>query len=46
LPRDEIRTEAQVDYNCALDVGKSDEGILKDLLNDVKKSVNLAVADK
>ncbi|MGC2571732.1 MAG: hypothetical protein WA364_09495 [Candidatus Nitrosopolaris sp.] len=38
-------------YNTELDVNKRDEGVLKDLLNDVKKSIdeslkNLAIADK
>ena len=38
-------------YNTELDVNKSDEGVLKDLLNEVTKSIdqslkNLAVADK
>ncbi len=38
-------------YNTELDVNKSDESVLKDLLNEVKKSIdqslkNLAVADK
>jgi GTP1/Obg family GTP-binding protein len=38
-------------YNTELDVNKSDEGVLKDLLNEVTKSIdqslkNLAIADK
>jgi len=38
-------------YNTELDVNKSDEDILKDLLNEVTKSIdqslkNLAIADK
>jgi hypothetical protein len=38
-------------YNTELDVNKRDEGVLKDLLNDVKKSIdeslkNLAISDK
>jgi hypothetical protein len=38
-------------YNTELDVNKGDEGVLKDLLNEVKKSIdqsikNLTVADK
>jgi hypothetical protein len=38
-------------YNTELDVNKGDEAVLKDLLNEVRKSIdqslkNLAVADK
>ena len=38
-------------YNTEPDANKSDEGILKDLLDEVKKSIdqslkNLAIADK
>ena len=38
-------------YNTKLDVNKRDEGVLKDLLNEVKKSIdeslkNFAIANK
>ena len=38
-------------YNTELDVNKSDEGVLKDLLNEATKSIdeslkNLAISDK
>jgi hypothetical protein len=35
------RTYSWMKYYCTeLDIGKSDEGVLKDLLQDVNKSVN------
>jgi len=32
-------------YNTELDVGKSDEGVLNDLLNEVNKSINQSLKD-
>lgn len=32
-------------YNTELDVGKSDEGVLNDLLNEVSKSINQSLKD-